>query len=803
MVRHYFLLALRNLTKQWLISVINILGLGFGIAICIMVFLYISHETSYDNFHKNSDRIYRLLARYELASGEAGYSRLHCPEIIEGFPEDIAAVEKCTDYRRAYQWIKRGENNFQETILFTKPDFLHMFSFPMIAGDINTALDDPQSVIITKKTADKFFGDTLTEYSDMIGLTLTFPQRPPNEYMVTGIMEDLPDNSSMQFSLIVPFENSRFYPRSNNALGANEIFLQLTDKDQVAAVEAAANSLIDKYYGELIAASIEYGQLQDSEDNFSFKLQPLKNIYLGSADYGFGYLPRGNKQIIYILGIIALFILVIASVNYIMLSIGHSMERLKEMGVMKILGARKLQIIRQFWSESFLLVILALLIGVVLAEQLLPVFNKLAQKELSFVIYQDVSSYIFLLLLLLFIVFTTSSYIAIVLLRNSNPVAIIKNEISIGKRYRFASTFVVAQYFISITLFICTFIIINQLKYMREKPVGFNQENVIMLEVDFPVEKIAVLKEKLKQYPSIVNVTTSDRNFTSSRSTIDIKDKDGNLVNIRLLRIDEDYFSTLGIELIEGNNFRPFSAEDTIADFIVNEKYVKAMQLEDPVDEIIFIDEYNVWVRINGVVRDFHYDSMKDEIQPLAMLRQWNSIWYVFIKINEGQTQQGIAAINEVWDEVFPEYQMNRKFLDDHLADRYVGEERLAKITGYSAAAAIFLSCLGLLGLTGLLVSRRVKEIGVRKVNGAGITNILARLNYDFQKWVLIAFVLASPLSYYVMNKWLENFNFRISMSWWVFLLAGAMAILIAFITVTWRSYQYARKNPVETLRYE
>ena len=227
------------------------------------------------------------------------------------------------------------------------------------------------------------------------------------------------------------------------------------------------------------------------------------------------------------------------------------------------------------------------------------------------------------------------------------------------------------------------------------------------------------------------------------------------------------------------------------------------MQLEDPVDELIYFDPYHVWVRIVGVVKDFHYDSMKDDIQPLTMIRQWNSIWYVFIKINENQIQQGLAAINKAWDEVFPEYEMNQKFLDDHLADRYVGEERLAKITGYSAAAAIFLSCLGLLGLTGLLVSRRVKEIGIRKVNGAGISNILTRLNGDFQKWVLIAFVLASPLSYYVMNKWLQNFNFHISMAWWIFVLAGVMAFLIAFITVTWRSYQYARKNPVETLRYE
>ena len=802
MFRHYFSLALRNLSKQWLISLINILGLGFGIAICIMVFLYISHETSFDNFHEKGDRIFRLLGRYVEVNGDAGYSRLHCSEIIEGFPEDIAAVEKCTDFRRAYQWIKRGEKNFQETILFTMPDFLEMFSFPMIAGDINTALDGPQNVVLTKKTADKFFGDTLTDYADMLGLTMTFPA-PPHEFMVTGILEDLPDNSSMQFSMIVPFENCRYYPRSNNAMGANEIFLQLSSKDQAAEVEKAANSLIDKYYGELITNSIAFGVLQDSEDNFRFELQPLKNMYLGSEDYGFGYLPRGNRQIINILGIIALFILVIASVNYIMLSIGHSMERLKEMGVMKILGAHKVHIIRQFWSESFVLVILALLIGVVLAEQLLPVFNKLAQKELSFVIYQDVGSYIFLLLLLLIIVFTTSSYIAIVLLRNSNPVAIIKNEISIGKRYRFASTFVVAQYFISITLFICTFIIINQLKYMREKPVGFDQEDVVMLEVDFPEEKIAVMKDKLKQYPSIANVTTSDRNFDRSRSSLDIKDKDGNLVNIRLLRVDYDYFNTLGIEFVAGQNFSPVSPEDTIGHMIVNETFAKAFQLDEPVDELIYFDEYNVWVKIAGVVRDFHYDSMKDEIQPLAMIRQWNSIWYVFIKINEGQVEQGLAAINKTWDEVFPEYQMNRKFLDDHLADRYVGEERLAKITGYSAAAAIFLSCLGLLGLTGLLVSRRVKEIGIRKVNGARISNILTRLNTDFQKWVLIAYILAVPLSYYVMNKWLQNFNFRIHMPWWIFVIAGVIAFLIAFITVTWRSYQYARKNPVETLRYE
>jgi ABC-type antimicrobial peptide transport system permease subunit len=486
-----------------------------------------------------------------------------------------------------------------------------------------------------------------------------------------------------------------------------------------------------------------------------------------------------------------------------MLAVGQSIERLKEMGIMKILGAHKTQIIRHFISESFLLVTLALFLGIVFAEQLLPAFNNLAHKDLHFTIYKDWFGLLFLVGILLIIIFSTSSYVGFFLLRHSNPLSILKNEISIGKRYRFARTFVILQYFISIVLMITTGIIVRQMNYMLNQPVGFDKENVVVLAVDFPISKTMLLKDKLLQYPLIKNVTTSDRNFIAGSSSNEVKSQKGELISTRILRIDPDYADALRLELIEGRDFLPHHMDDSIPVALVNETFVKAFELEEPVGyTFAFFEGFNL--EILGVVRDFHYDSMRDKIQPLIMsVVPWNSIWSVFVRIDEQHTAAAINQIKEAWNEIVPEYLIDYSFLDQNLADQYLDEKRWGKITGYSAVAAIFLSCLGLLGLTGMLVAKRSKEITIRKVNGARVRDILLLLNGEFQIWVIFAFVLSCPVSYLIMNKWIQNFTYRTNIAWWIFVVTGIVAVSIALITVTWRSWRFARRNPVESLRYE
>ncbi|MCK4701704.1 MAG: ABC transporter permease, partial [Bacteroidales bacterium] len=341
---------------------------------------------------------------------------------------------------------------------------------------------------------------------------------------------------------------------------------------------------------------------------------------------------------------------------------------------------------------------------------------------------------------------------------------------------------------------ITTGIIVRQMNYMLNQPVGFDKENVVVLAVDFPISKTMLLKDKLLQYPLIKNVTTSDRNFVRGSSSNEVKSQKGELISTRILRIDPDYADAFRLELVEGRDLLSNQVDDSIPMALVNETFVKAFELEEPVGyTFAFFEGFNL--EILGVVRDFHYDSMRDKIQPLIMTAApWNSIWSVFVRIDEQHTAAAINQIKEAWNEIVPEYSIDYSFLDQNLADQYLDEKRWGKITGYSAVAAIFLSCLGLLGLTGMLVAKRSKEITIRKVNGARVRDILFLLNGEFQIWVIFAFILSCPVSYLIMNKWIQNFTYRTNIAWWIFVVAGIIAVLIALITVTWRSWRFARR---------
>jgi putative ABC transport system permease protein len=507
---------------------------------------------------------------------------------------------------------------------------------------------------------------------------------------------------------------------------------------------------------------------------------------------------------LYMISLIALVILFIACFNYIMLTISHSMERMKEMAVMKILGAQRKNIIRQFWSESFLLVLLAMFLGIVLAEQLLPLFNKIAGKNLNFTLYQDWSSYLFLFVVLMAIVFITSFYITTFLFVHTNPLSILRRETVISHRYGFSRLFILIQYLISVTLLVCTTVITKQLNHLRTLDVGFNRNNLVEIDVDFRKAKVDLLKTRLLENPLIEQVTTSDRTFISGSSSELFKNKKGEFIDTRILRIDKDYVKSLGLKIIDGDNVQDALPGDTILKVLVNETLVKAYRMDEPVGDFIFFDPINRYVQIVGVVKDFHYDSMKDPIMPLIMETfPYNSIWAMFVRINPENRTAALDHIRKSWEAVLPEFPYDYTFMDDLLNGQYVNEERWAKITGISALLAILLTALGLLGLTGLLVSKRTKEIGIRKVNGARVWQILVLINADFMRWVLAAIVMAIPVGWYIMTRWLRNFENRTDLSWWYFAFAGLAAILIAAATVSWRSWRYARKNPVETLKYE
>ncbi len=804
MFRHHLKLSVRNLSRQWLISGINILGLGFGMACTIIIYLFIQNELGYDRYHKNADRIYRMLDKYSVRDEGIEYSPFFPDEMSEGLKQDIPAIEYATSFRRTQVWVSYDNRKYRLNLGFVNPDFLRMFSLFPIAGDLENALVKPQGIILCRTEADHIFSSLAGRYGEMIGQVLTLPEEPPNQYMVTAIIEDIPEQSSMQYTALTHFINCQVYPRSNDVFGANSLYYQLREGADPEETIAEIRTLIDKYLGKTLSQVTEYYSLKEGDYTFTWVAQPLKKVYLGSTMVPYSYEKRGNPQVIYFLALIAGFILFIACFNYIMLTIGHSMERMKEMAVMKIVGAQRGNIIRLFWSESSLMVLLALFLGIVLAEQLLPLFNRLSEKSISFTLYQDWSSYAFLFLVMLLIVFTTSSYIATFLFRHNKPLAILRQETSLGRRYGFARLFIILQYFISVGLLVCTMVIIKQLHLLRNQDVGFNRENLVVLDVDFPLSRIQTLKNKLLESPAIEGVTMSDRKFVSGSSGSQLKNKQGELIYTRILRIDEDYVKTLGLEIVQGSNIRKSLPEDTVPVVLVNQTLVRSFGLEEPVGDQIYFSPTQKYVRIAGVVKDFHFDSMKEPLVPLIMESfPYNSIWAVFVRINPMNRQEALEHIRSSWEEVVPEFPYDYSFLDDILNSQYVNEDRWAKVTGLSSLIALFLTALGLLGLTGLLVSRRIKEIGIRKVNGARIGQILLLLNTDFQKWVLAAILIAIPASWYLMHRWLQNFENRIDLSWIYFAAAGLVAMAIALLTVTLRSYGYARKNPVDTLRYE
>lgn len=485
-----------------------------------------------------------------------------------------------------------------------------------------------------------------------------------------------------------------------------------------------------------------------------------------------------------------------------MLNIGQSMNRMKSLGIMNIVGAHKRQITRHFITESLIVTLLALFLGIVFAEQVLPVFNRFAQRELTFSLYAQWQNYFYLAGIVLFIVLVTSTYITISLYRVNHPLSFLRGDTKLANKYRFARIFVTVQYLITIVLMIAGIMIIKQLHYFKNQPVGFNDENVLAVLVDFQYSKVQLVKNKFRENPNVIDVSSSDRNFSSGSSSENIRNKNGDLINTRFLRIDPNYIKTLGVELINGRDFLEENQADWFNGVIVNETFIKSFDLEEPLGEFI-VNERDT-INIVGVVKDFHFDSMKRDVLPLMLhLFPYNSIWYVFVRIAPHNIQETISSLKDGWNEVVPEYTFDYQFLGDILDEQYNTEERWSKITAWAAFVAIFLSCLGLLGISSLLVTRRIKEVGIRKVNGAKISDILLMLYRDILKWVALAFILACPLAWLIINKWMQNFAYHTSIAWWIFVIAGGGALLISLVTISWQSFKAARINPVECLRYE
>ena len=813
MLKQYFKIALRNLLKQKGLATINILGLSIGIACFSLFLLYAVNEFNYDRFHKNGDHIYRVYRATEAMGDEKAEADVYLPMPLgPAFKQDIPDV---VDYVRLSEgwrpnFIKIDDQISKLQVSFADPNFFTMFSFPLVKGNPSSVLRDLKSMVITEETAERLFGkkDALGK---IIQVKLEDEFLP---FVVTGIAKNPPANSSITFTAM---GNYQFLPSTSSGKRSDNnwhrssypTYVQLREGSTLFSDTKRLSSIRKKYYPDEEAELRKAGYWKGDHPPISYGMQPMNSIHTNTEIYGGQVEPVAPKTI-WILISIAGGLLLIACINFTTLSIGRSAGRSKEVGIRKVVGGRKKELIAQFLLEALLLAIISAIIGLALANLLLPFFNNLSGRELEFS-FQQYPELVWLLIALVVLVgIIAGSYPALVL-SGFNPINVLKQKIKLGGSNIFTRSLVTFQFVLSVGLIISTLVILQQLHFMRSKNPGFNKENVIIVDADGTDSKnvFPIFKQSSLQLPEVINVGGSELGLGEgsgwSRSGFDYKGKHKEVFEYH---IDEEYLKILDIQLLAGRNFDKNFTSDTINSVIVNEEMVAnfGWTVNTAVGQRLtgYSENEKYTPVVIGVVRNFNFRSFKEKIQP-QMFQHFASYtpYQYFVKIKPGDPATTIAKLQGAWKKAESELPFKYSFLDEDLNRFYKSEQRWSSIVGWAGGVSIFLACLGLLGLAALAVVNRTKEIGIRKVLGASVPGIIGLISKDFLKLVIIAFVIASPLAWYFMNKWLQDFEYRISITVWIFIIAGIVAILIAMITVTMQAMKAAVSNPVKALRTE
>jgi len=791
MFKNFIKISFRNLLRNKTYTLINLTGLAVGLACVILVFLWVQNELSYDRFFKNAENIHLVLQGFD-NSYSTSTSELMAPELKAKFPQ----VEDVTSYGYVDQdfLFKYEGNSFTEHVAFTDNRFFSIFNFPFLEGYRTSALADPNSLVITKSFAIKHFGNT-----NVMGKILSFDLLGVKfDLKVTGIIKDLPQNTHFRrqafVSLDIMDKNfphmktwGSFWPRTYVIL--------------------KPNIDINKFENEITNTfKVHFPETQQKA--LHFKLQDLKDIHLYSANIQ-DLATHGSISSVYIITIIALLILIIACANYINLSTAISFKRSKEVGIKKVMGAKRFQLIKSFMGETFIFVFISMVIAVALAELFLPLLNGLTGKHLS--IEWSNSNLIVGLFLIALITGLISSYYPALFLSSYNPVRIFKGEYFSGKKnISVRKGIIIFQFTLLIALIICTQVVTKQLNYVENGKLGYNKENVLCVPLTgFSYSMIDALKNELSANPDVINSCAGqpvDSRSLSSTTSFFWKGRTReNQQSITKLYADDSFNSTYKLTLKEGRFFSPLLDASDSNSFIINETAQKMMGMASPLQQ-----EFKLGDRIGriiGVVKDFHFSSFHKKIEPLIIVKP-NDIkntrfTLLSVRLKPGNLQKSVASVEKIWEKVNPSAPFNFYFLDQFIDAQYRTEQRTAALLSYFSFLAILIASLGLYGLTLFMIETKTKEIGVRKVLGASIKSIVALLAKDFIKRILIANLIAWPVAYYFMNNWLKDFAYRINMSFWVFITSGVLALLIALLTVSIHAVRAARANPVKSLRYE
>jgi predicted permease len=776
MVKNYLKIALRSFFRHKGYTFINTAGLAIGIACCIMIMLWVQDELSYDRFHENADDLY--VATFN--NGSKVTPTALSPYLKAEYPEVIHSSRYSMQGKNLLKYKNR--DIYQEGGIMVDPDFLKMFTIPFLKGNPETALNSPNSILLSDEVARKLFGT-----SEPIGQTLTLDTRV--DMKVTGVFEDYPSNSHMSFQFILPVSLAMAYDKNYNTWGVNNIrtYVELRKNTPVQSVDAKISDVVERHR---------------PQDKRAMSLQPITRVHLNPM-----YQSGGTILYVYLFSALAFFILLIACINFINLTTARSSNRAKEVGIRKTVGACRIHLVRQFFGESLLLTLIASALAIGLVYLFLPMFNDLTGKSFTWehlfqrMVVLGIFGIIFLTMLM------AGSYPSLVLSR-FQPVKVLKaKQMTRMKGALFRRILVVLQFSLSVFLILGTLMVYRQVHYLRERDVGYDRDNIVFFDIGTRFRSnIETIKTEWLSHSNILGVTLTDiapYRWMSNAGYGDVhwEGKTNQQVKMVMISVDYDYLETFGLKMTQGRFFSKQYSTDAADAYVINQAAERAMEMDDPIGK-----ELRVWdlkKRIIGVVEDYHFESLHNKIIPMAM--RIDPRWYLqaCVRISPHRIPDTLAFLEDRWEEIHPEYPFEYRFLDETIQNQYRAEQAIGKLVSVFTVFALFISCLGILGLSSYTAEQRTKEIGIRKVLGATVSSIIKHISREFVVLVVIANVIIWPLAYFIMNRWLERFAYRISIGWWSFVLTGVGVLVVSLLTVSWQILRAATANPVDSLRYE
>lgn len=812
MIWSYIMNAIRNLTRYKSFSMINILGLAIGLAASLIIALWVFDELSYDKFNKNFDHIYRI-ERYIHWDGQI----FEVPVTGAIYGETIKNnIPEIVDFTRVYKielsvWNYLNSNQ-EESVFYCDTGFFNVFTYPLIKGDPATVLKEPYSVVLSEKAAMVYFGEAYP-IDKMLEIEWGDERK---KFRVTGIMENVPSQSHFHFDVVASFETlEESMPERLDTWVSNYLYtyVLLHPKSTVEDIKPNLRSIVEEYISPAYQAFLGGNEaIENIHDIFEIRLRPVGDIHLG-AQLMWDIEPQGNITTVYIFSIVSVLILVMACFNFMNLSTALGSRRSREVGIRKTAGATRGQLVTQLLSESVMIAIISLVIALLIIEIFLPGFNSFTGKTLSLATYLQPKYLVVLIIIVLGTGIVAGLYPAFYLSKFNPMIVLRKHTDERGYKFSFRQALVVLQFSISILLIIGTITAYLQINYFYNKPIGYNQENlfIISTESNEVRKKLDSFKTLLKQNPEVVNVTSSGSvPAAADFSDMGFRKEDmEDVITSIYMTVGYDFFKTYEMEFLAG---RPFSREygtDTAYKFVVNESVIKKIGIKSP-EEAIGVHyghfdqngEYKPG-EIIGVLKDFHFKPLDKKIEPatFALSNEW--IEYITIRYNTSNLKQFVSKMEQTWQENFPQDAYTYFFLKDRYESLYIDETRMKNILLAFTFLAVFIGCLGLFGLAAFVAQQKSKEIGIRKVHGASIGNIMYLLTKQFSYWVLLSNILAWPFAFYFLDYWLSNFHYRIGMPYWVFIVSGIVALILAVITVSYRAYRSASTNPLEAIKYE